>query len=123
MKFNLLARKLITIVLEDANREDKDMINSVANEGLRGLQVASRELQKSSQDIANLSLPKTANTNPQNPQDVTLPPVNDTNKAENVGNIAEPVIELKRQEVLFSSAAKVVSVANENIGTLLDIKA
>ncbi len=99
------------------------MINSITNEGVRGLQTASRELQKSSQDIANLSLPKSPNAAPQNPSDVTLPPVNDANKPEAVGNIAEPVIELKRQELLFSSSAKVVSVGSQNVGTLLDTSA
>jgi len=99
------------------------MINSITNEGVRGLQSASREIQKSSQDIANLSLPKTPNAAPQNPDDVTLPPVNDANKPETVGNIAEPVVELKRQELLFSSSAKVVSVGNQNLGSLLDINA
>lgn len=98
------------------------MINSVANEGLRGLQTAQREIQKSAGDIANLSIPQNQNAAPQNPSDVTLPPVASAPKTPSTGNIGEPIVELKRQELLFNSSAKVLSVANQTLGSLLDVK-
>lgn len=98
------------------------MINSVLSEGLRGVQTAQREIQKSAGDIANLSLPP-SDAAPQNPSDVTLPPVARAPEPARAGDIAEPIIELKRQELLFNSSAKVLSAANQTLGSLLDVKA
>lgn len=98
------------------------MIHSVLNEGVKGMQASQREMQKAASEIANVSVPASTQAAPQNPEDAAIPPVNESTKSGNVGDIAEPIIELKRQELLFTASASVVSTANETIGSLLDVK-
>ena len=101
------------------------MINSVFNEGVRGLQASSREMQKSAQEVAEASIrdnPNTQAQGPKNAEDTEIPPVNETVKSERTGDIAEPLIELRRQEQIFTANAQVISAADEALGTLIDTR-
>ncbi|MFL0800479.1 MAG: hypothetical protein K6L80_08530 [Agarilytica sp.] len=97
------------------------MVGSVMNEGLRGLQSSQQQMQKSANEIARANIrerPEEAVT-PEVP--TTVQPVEEIPAAEQRG-IEEPLIELQRQEQLFTANAKVISVANETLGTLIDVK-
>ena len=100
------------------------MISSVLNEGLRGLQHSQREMAKSAHEIAQFNVrdDNLEASSLQNPEDVLIEPVNRPEQNANSGDIAEPIIELKRQELLFTASAKVVSVADQTLGSLLDVK-
>jgi flagellar hook protein FlgE len=44
-------------------------------------------------------------------------------KGEGLQNIAEPLVDMKIQQHVFDASAKVVSVASQALGTLLDVQA
>ena len=100
------------------------MIGSVLNEGLRGLQHSQREIAKSAHEIAHFNVRDNnlEASSLESPEDALVEPVNQSEQAANTGDIAEPIIELKRQELLFTASAKVVSVADNTLGSLLDVK-
>lgn len=97
------------------------MINSVLNEGLRGMQHSQREMHKSAHEIAHANVRQDASVE-QNPEDAAIPPVYEPQKSGSTGDIAEPLIELRRQELLFTASARVVSVADDTLGSLLDVR-
>lgn len=97
------------------------MINSVLNEGLRGMQHSQREMLKSAHEIAHANV-RQDSAAPQEPEDAAIPPVNEPQKSGATGDIAEPLIELRRQELIFTASARVVSVADDTLGSLLDVK-
>ncbi|WP_207063929.1 hypothetical protein [Motiliproteus sp. SC1-56] len=93
------------------------MVGAVMNEGVRGMQVAQRGLDQAAQDIArapaesarqaqSLEAPAKAEIAPERRQD-----------------LVQPLVELERQEQIFTASAKVVSTANQTLGTVLDILA
>ncbi len=97
------------------------MISSVMNEGLRGMQHSQREMLKSAHEIAHANV-RQDSAAPQNPEDATIPPVDEPQKSGSSGNIAEPLVELRRQELVFNASAKIISVADDTLGSLLDVK-
>ena len=97
------------------------MIGSIMNEGLRGMQHSQREMLKSAHEIAHANV-REDSAAPQNPADAAIPPVGEPQKSASTGDIAEPLIELRRQELLFTASARVVSVADDTLGSLLDVK-
>ena len=98
------------------------MINSVLNEGLRGLHTSARELQKSAHEIAQFNVREEDPASGTSAEDQTILPVARSQEAADAGDIAEPVIELKRQELLFTASARVVKVADDTLGSLLDTR-
>lgn len=78
-------------------------IGSVITQGLIGMQNSQAEMTRSATQIAQAS---TAQQN--------TPQGND---------VVEPLINLQRQAQLFDSSARVVQVADEALGTLLDTRA
>lgn len=78
-------------------------IGSVITQGLIGMQNSQAEMTRSATQIAQAST-----TQGDNPQATDL---------------VEPLINLQLQSQLFDSAARVVQVADETLGTLLDTKA
>lgn len=97
------------------------MVGSVLNEGLRGIQTSQRELQRSANEIAGANIRENPNEQVDRSAETTLPPINETQETTQRG-IGEPLVELRRQEQLFNASAEVVSVANETLGSLIDIK-
>jgi len=99
------------------------MLNSVINEGARGLQLSQQKLQKAAHDIAHFNVSSQVTSTEARPQEAgVLPPVDRSPRKEQVSDIAQPLVELKRQELLFDASAKVVSTANKTLGSLLDIR-
>lgn len=102
------------------------MINSVMSEGLRGMQHSQREMLKSAEEIAELNVredPATQAVDKQPlPASAPLAPVERSVETDRGGNIAEPLIELRRQEQLFDASAKIISVADDALGSLIDVK-
>ena len=98
------------------------MVNSVINEGARGLQNSQRELLRNANEIARVASPgsESSGTQALANQNSSLAPVTDTAQSERSRDISEPLIELRRQELLFNASAKVVSTGDETLGSLLD---
>lgn len=78
------------------------MLNSVLNQGLSGLQQSQREMVKAADQIAKANAP--------GPNGSTL----------GNGDLATPTVEMVRQEHIFNASAKIVSVANNTLGSLID---
>ena len=79
-------------------------IGSVITQGLIGMQNSQAEMTRSATQIAQA----TTTSQSDNPQATDL---------------VEPLINLQLQSQLFDSSARVVQVADETLGTLLDTKA
>jgi flagellar hook protein FlgE len=77
-------------------------IGSVINQGLIGMQKSQSSMYQSAQQIAGMAK-EGANASPQ--------------------DLAENLVNLKVQQNLFDSSAKVVKTANDTLGSLLDTKA
>lgn len=77
-------------------------IGSVVNQGLIGMQKSQSSMYQSAQQIAGMAK-EGASASPQ--------------------DLAENLVNLKVQQNLFDSSAKVVKTANDTLGSLLDIKA
>ncbi|PCK08004.1 MAG: hypothetical protein COA42_11515 [Alteromonadaceae bacterium] len=100
------------------------MIGSVLNDSARGMINAQRELQKSANEISRAN---TSDANPEASVNVAteatvIPPVNEGQKSASQRDISEPLIEQRRQEQIFTANASVVQVANETIGSLIDVE-
>jgi flagellar hook-associated protein FlgK len=78
-------------------------IGSIVNQGLIGLQSSQASIARSTQQIVEAGTTQRDN-----------PARND---------LVEPLINIKAQTRVFNASAKVVEVANDTIGTLLNIKA
>lgn len=98
------------------------MISTVFNEGVKGMQSSSREMQKAAHEIAQFNVREDSPVASTNPEDQAILPVGRSDEPANTGNIAEPIIELKRQELLFTAAAQIVKVADDTLGSLLDTR-
>lgn len=79
-------------------------IGAVITQGLLGMHSSQAEMVRSASEIAAAG----TGTQQDNPQG---------------GDVANALVNLQLQSQLFDSSAKVVKVADEAIGTLLDIKA
>ena len=101
------------------------MLSSVASEGVRGLQSAQREMLKSANEISRVTVatdPGLAAQSTSIPGETSFAPVTESVEARSAqDNLSEPLIELRRQEQLFDASARVISVADQNIGSLLDV--
>lgn len=97
------------------------MVGSVLNEGLRGMQNSQRELQRAATDIARANITERSQEQASDDVASTLPAVEEP-KETSQRSIEESLVELRRQEQLFTANAKVVSVANEALGSLIDVK-
>ena len=100
------------------------MVTQVLNEGARGMQASQREMVKAANEIARANI-RPDSTKPESQQDTSTPlsPVEAGQKSEAFGDITEPLIELRRQELVFNASAKLVSTADKTLGTLLDTDA
>ena len=98
------------------------MVNSVLNEGARGLQSSLREINRAAQEIAGANV-RSEDTNVLAQEPTTLPPVGEPEESSATSNsLVEPLVELRRQEQIFNANAKVVAVADEVIGSLIDVR-
>lgn len=102
------------------------MINSVMSEGLRGMQTSQREMMKSASEIASANIRENPETQAVDKRSVTesqpMAPVERSVESSESGEIAEPMVEMRRQEQLFTASAKLVSVADDTLGSLIDVK-
>jgi len=98
------------------------MLSSPLSEGLRGIQSSQREIQKSANEIARASTREPEpSQNIQADEPTVIAPVSESKESTQRG-IEEPLIELRRQEQLFTASAQVISVADQTIGSLIDVK-
>lgn len=99
------------------------MVGSVLNEGLRGIQNSQRDMQKSASEIASANIRERPNETTAPEEPTTLQPVEESNESNRPQRtIEESLIELRRQEQVFTANAKVVSVAEETLGSIIDVK-
>ncbi len=98
------------------------MVNSVINEGARGLQNSQRELLRSANEIVKAGTTGSENAvaSDNRAETSTISPLKDVDESNRSGDISEPLTELRRQELLFNASAKVVSTGDEALGSLLD---
>lgn len=97
------------------------MVGSVVNEGLRGMQSSQREMQKSANEIARANIPEETRQQSASDPATVLQPVTEA-KESRQKDISESLIEMRRQEQIFNANAKVVSVANKTLGSLIDVE-
>lgn len=95
------------------------MVNGIGSGGSafdiarQGLQRSSESMQSSAQDIASLATKSVGGTS-----------VGGTPSAEaSVMDVVEPMVNMKIQQNIFDASAKVISVSDDMLGSLLDIKA
>lgn len=118
------------------------MLSTVMNEGFAGMQQSQKKMQQAAQEIVRAGVPR--DQSELNPNATGVTPATDAGAAvgdlpaQNVvestpesgkgpsaygashGDIVEPLIEQKRQQLLFDASASVVKTANETLGTLID---
>ena len=78
-------------------------IGSILQQGLNGMQQSQREMLKSANEIVRAGTWE--------------------RDKDSAVDITEPLIEMKLQQHVFDASAKVVQVADDTLGSLLDIKA
>lgn len=78
-------------------------LNSVFQQGVNGMQTSSRSMLESANQIV-----RAGTVEPTGPM---------------ATDIVEPIINLQKQQHLFDASAKVVKVADEALGALIDIRA
>lgn len=97
------------------------MLSSVMNEGVRGLQSSQREMQKSANEIARANIRERPEESARPELPTVISPVEETQESSQRG-IEEPLIELMRQEQIFTANAKVIAVASKTLGSLIDVE-
>lgn len=99
-------------------------ISSVLNAGLAGMQSSQREMAKAADDIAKAALPL------KQPEQIGMSPapannadlvVRNESDGAGSGDLVEPLIEMRRQEHLFTASAKMVAIADKTLGSLIDV--
>jgi len=93
-------------------------ISSALNSGLQGLQQANNTADKAASDIAQA----TAEREEQNETSSDLEATETVNKAQ-PASLTESAVNLKVAEAQSSASAEVVKTADENLGTLIDVRA
>lgn len=116
------------------------VINSALNEGLAGMQQSQRRMQQAAEDIVKAGMPTdrslpnaqsldVATTNngtaadlpaSQSIEAVAQTETTGDGKAGQLDGLLEPLIEQKRQQLLFDASANVVQVAHQSLGSLID---
>ena len=81
------------------------------NEGLRGMQQSYQKMTQSAQQIARQHLPQGESSRQGELQ---------TPATASADNLVKPIVEMKQQQHIFTASAKVVSVASDTIGSLID---
>jgi len=93
-------------------------ISSALNSGLQGLQQANNTADKAASDIAQA----TADREEQNEASSDLGTTETVNKAQ-PASLTESAVNLKVAEAQSSASAEVIKTADENLGTLIDVRA
>jgi hypothetical protein len=113
------------------------LINSAMNEGLAGMQQSQKKMLQAAQDIVRAGVPTdaslpnpTGRVTPQTNVGTAAPDLNASNtvgaatagakSGSSTGDLVEPLIEQKRQQLLFDASANVVKAANDTLGRLID---
>jgi len=78
-------------------------INSVLSTGVQGMMQSQRQINRAASEIAQVSTSETP--------------------LQTAAELTEPLITMKIEQNVFDASAKVVSAADEMLGTLLDTKA
>jgi hypothetical protein len=112
------------------------VINSAMNQGLAGMQQSQKRMQQAAEDIVRAGMPTERNV----PNSGSLDRVAVTNNgtaAEDLnadqsvealnqgeraasGDLVGPLIEQKKQQLMFDASANIVKAANRALGSLID---
>lgn len=99
-------------------------MSPVLNEGVRGLQSSQRDLTRAASEIARANVRPGAETiSTPNEPPTSFAPVQRGSASESTQDLAEPLLELRRQELLFTASASVVRTADATLGSLLNTEA
>lgn len=113
------------------------LINSAMNEGLAGMQQSQKKMLQAAQDIVRAGVPTDASVPnptgrlaPQTNAGTAAPDLNANNTVAATASSAKsgvasddlvgPLVEQKRQQLLFDASANVVKAANDTLGRLID---
>lgn len=100
------------------------MVSSVLNEGARGVQTSQREMYRAANEISRANVRTDASPTEKAPNEASpIAPVEESKESEGTRDISEPLIELRRQELIFKANAEVISTGNKALGSLLDTQA
>ena len=118
------------------------MLSSVMNEGLAGMQQSQKKMQVAAQEVVRAGVPTDGSAI--NPGATGATPATDAGTAatdlgarnsveaaakteagvsgynSQQGDVVEPLIEQKRQQLMFDASANVVQAANKTLGSLID---
>lgn len=93
-------------------------IQSAFNAGVQGFQRATEDANKAAADIASRT-----GVNPIAEQELqAAQPVKAPAKVEETPDLSQSVVELKIAEVQAKASANVIQAADENLGTLIDVR-
>ncbi len=117
-------------------------LNSVVTEGLAGMQQSHKKMQQVAEQVVKVGLPtdhsaQSAGSPGSVPVTNSGTPVDDLSSSSVVGattetdsvnrgssassgDLIEPLIEMKRQELIFDASATVVKTGNDILGQLID---
>ena len=98
------------------------MVSSVLHEGARALHNSQRDILKSANDIARANVrDDIAPTVTPVAEETPFAPVEETRESESSDGFGQTLVELRKQEQIFNASANVISVANQTLGSLIDV--
>lgn len=92
-------------------------IDAAMATGLQGLVSSQQQINRAAGEIAAAGQIQTVQSAPTQPQSSESTAVAQTQ------TLAEPLLTLRSEEVVFNASARVVDVAEETLGTLIDTRA
>jgi len=98
------------------------MVSSVLHEGARGLHNSQRDILKSANDIARANVrDDISSTVTPVAEETPFAPVEETRESQSSDGFGQTLVELRKQEQIFNASANVISVANQTLGSLIDV--
>lgn len=86
------------------------------------MQASQREMLKAADQVAGAALPNNVELPGKMAPELPVASANsDNSQSLRSHDLVEPLIELKRQEQLFTASAKMVSIADKTLGSLIDV--
>jgi len=97
-------------------------IQSALNSGVQGFQKAAEDANKAAVNIASETAVASENYSAAQEKDVKATNATAQNNGPEPTNLSQPVVDLRVAEFQAKGSAAVVEAADENLGTLLDVR-
>lgn len=92
-------------------------IESALSAGLNGMHASQRKMVDAAEQVAKAAMPVNQSVG-MTPQDNLRQPVEDATESR---DLIEPLMEMRRQEQIFTASAQMVSIADKTLGSLIDV--